>query len=155
MRPSVRQSCHFRNHSVLWWVVQQLYSVVYGTAITRRYCNSLRGILNQCQDLVALWTLVFNSLVYLDKVEIFFWHWGRNTAWGYLRTWCWGEYLDLSERKVQEDGEYCIKSHDIYFTNVIGVIDCSRLCRVGIVVCIVLYLLCVHQTHTRLDTYWI
>jgi hypothetical protein len=34
-----------------------------------------------------------------------------------------GEYLDLSGRKGQKDGEYCIKNHVIYFSNIIWVIN--------------------------------
>jgi len=27
----------------------------------------------------------------------------RNTGWGYMRTGCWGEYLDLRGTKQQQD----------------------------------------------------
>jgi hypothetical protein len=33
--------------------------------------------------------------------------WGRNIDWGFLRTECWGEYLDLKGRKT-DHGENCI-----------------------------------------------
>ena len=29
------------------------------------------------------------------SVKLGRWHWGRKGSWGCLRTWCWGEYLDL------------------------------------------------------------
>jgi hypothetical protein len=42
-------------------------------------------------------------------------HEGKNTDWGYLRTGCKGEYLDLRGRKWQEAGEDCIMRSFITF----------------------------------------
>jgi hypothetical protein len=41
---------------------------------------------------------------------------GKEIDWECLGTRCWGEYLDLSERKCQEVGEYCVIKSSIICT---------------------------------------
>jgi hypothetical protein len=35
-------------------------------------------------------------------------HWGRNAGWGYLATVCWGMYVDIRGRRLEDAGEKCI-----------------------------------------------
>ena len=45
--------------------------------------------------LLPLSVLVYAFCLFCMGVKLGRWHCGRKRSWGCLRTWCWGEYLDL------------------------------------------------------------
>ena len=52
--------------------------------------------------------LIVPFLLFCMCVKLGRWYCGRKESWGCLRTWCWGEYLDLGRTRERGNGGDCI-----------------------------------------------